>query len=187
MQEKIELHLRMAERMYDSQVEAYKAGHVENNCWTADGKIHEPFELTLFSPKRGDWTVRVTGPESMDPNAEFNLYWFGIPDFGIVWYEVTPREDGWICRMRYEGTATDGEHVVAHQVDFATVDDKGRVVRLEWYVDQPQWNAVWAKASGRTVEEVAAKVATLGGWDAFLAEVNAEKKAREAAAGRTAG
>jgi hypothetical protein len=58
---------------------------------------------------------------------------------------------------------------------------------LEWYVDQPQWNAVWAKASGRTVEEVAAKVATLGGWDAFLAEVNAEKKAREAAAGRTAG
>jgi hypothetical protein len=185
MRDRVETHREMAKRMYESQVDAFKVGHVENNCWTADAEIHEPFELTLFSPKRGDWTVQITGPDSMDPNAEFGMYWNGIPDFGIKWYEVFPHENGWICRMRYEGTAKDGTLVVAHQVDFATVDEKGRVVRLEWYVDQPQWNQVWAKASGKTVEEVAAKVATLGGWDDFLAEVNADREAREASAKRS--
>jgi hypothetical protein len=182
MHDRIQLHREMATRMYEAQVVGYQHGRIEiHGGWTADGQVHEPYEMTLFSPKRGDWTIRMTRPDTMNPNAEFQMYWFGIPDFGIKWYEIFPHEDGWICRMRFEGTATDGELVVAHQVDFATVDDQGRVVRMEWYVDQPQWNKVWSKASGKTVEEVAAKVATLGGWDSFLAEINAAKRAREAA------
>src|ERR1700712_2095797 len=122
--DRLELHCQMARRMYEPQIDAYKIGWVENKGWTSDGEIHEPFELTLFSPKRGDWTVQLTDGTSMDPNAEFGMYWHGIPDFGIRWYEVFPHEHGWIARIRYEGTAKDGSLVVAHQVDFATVDDK---------------------------------------------------------------
>jgi hypothetical protein len=32
---------------------------------------------------------------------------------------------------------------------------------------------VWAKASGKSVDEVRTMVQTLDGWDRFLAEVNA--------------
>jgi hypothetical protein len=173
--DRLELHRDMARRMYEPQVTGHELGNVDasNACWTADGEIHEPYELTLFSPKRGDWTVTMTSPESMDPDAEFQMYWKGIPDYGIKKYDVWPLEDGWIARLVYGGTARDGEAVIAHQVDIVTTDDQERVVRLEWYVDQEQWLRVWAKASGKTVEEVRAMVETLDGWERFLAEVNA--------------
>jgi hypothetical protein len=63
--------------------------------------------------------------------------------------------------------------ITAHQVDIVTTDDQDRVIRLEWYVDQEQWLTVWAKASGKSVDEVRTMVQTLDGWDRFLAEVNA--------------
>jgi hypothetical protein len=173
--DRIELHRDMARRMYEPQVTGYERGNVDgsNASWTADGSIDEPYELTLFSPKRGDWTVTIASPDTMDGNAEFRMYWKGIPDFGIKKYDVWPLEDGWIARLIYGGTARDGERIVAHQVDIVTTDDQDRVVRLEWYVDQEQWLQVWAKASSKTVDEVRTMVATLNGWDRFLAEVNA--------------
>jgi hypothetical protein len=117
--------------------------------------------------------VPMSGPDSMDPNAEFRMYWKGIPDYGIKDYEVWPVETGWIARLAYKGTARDGEEIVAHHVDIVTTDNQGRVVRLEWYVDQEQWLRVWAKASGMSVEELRAKVTTLDGCQQFLVEVNA--------------
>jgi hypothetical protein len=174
VEDRVELHRDMARRMYEPQVNGYEVGNVDasNAGWTADGEIREPYELTLFSPKRGDWTVTLSSP-GMDSNPEFRMYWKGIPDYGIEKYDVWPLEEGWIARLVYAGTARDGEHVVAHEVDIVTTDEQERVVRLEWYVDQEQWLQVWAKASGKTVDEVRAMVVTLDGWQQFLAEANA--------------
>jgi hypothetical protein len=181
MADRIETHREMARRMYESQVDGYKVGHIERHGgWTADGKVHEPYELTLFSPKRGDWTVTVT-PEKPDPNPEFQMYWTGMPDFGIRNYEVFPHEDGWVCRMVYKGTTRDGTEVVAHQVDFATVDEQGRVVRMEWYTDPNQWLRVWSAASGKSIEEVSALFDTLNGFQRLIDETIAGRDARAAA------
>jgi hypothetical protein len=121
--------------------------------------------------------VTVTGPETMDGNPEFQMYWTGIPDFHIDHYEDFPHEDGWICRMVYKGTAKDGTTVVAHQVDFATVDDRGRVVRMEWYSDPNQWLRVWQAASGKSIEEVDALFATTDGFKQLIEETIAGRAA----------
>jgi hypothetical protein len=79
----IAVHRETARRAYESQKHGYQVGHID--VWyTPDGEIDEPYELTLFSPKRG----------SMDPNPEFQIYWTRIPDLGIKEYDVFPHEDG---------------------------------------------------------------------------------------------
>jgi hypothetical protein len=169
--------------MYESQVVGYKDGRIAiHGGWTPDGEIHEPYDLTLFSPKRGDWTVRMTRPDSMNPNGEFQMYWTRIPDFGIREYDVFPREDGWIAKLVYKGTAFDGTSVTAHQVDFAYTDQQSRVVRMEWYTDQLQWFNVWSAASGKSVDEVRRKVESLDGWSQLIAETIAGRGAPGTAA-----
>jgi hypothetical protein len=177
MTDRTERHRRMAEIMYSTQVTGHKVGHVDMpGAWNCYGKDkHEPYELTLFSPKRGDWTVTVTGLESMDGNPEWQMYWTGIPDFRISHYEVFPHEDGWICRMVFEGTSRAGEKIVAHQVDFATVDEQGRVARMEWYTDPNQWLRVWNVASGKPLEEVDALFATTDGFRQLIDETIASR------------
>jgi hypothetical protein len=90
---RIAVHRETARRTYESQKHGYQVGYID--VWyTPDGEIDEPYELTLFSPKRGEWTVRMTSRDSMDPNPEFEMYWTRIPDLGIKEYDVFPHEDG---------------------------------------------------------------------------------------------
>ncbi|MFC7886897.1 hypothetical protein ACFUVV_34165 [Streptomyces sp. NPDC057376] len=152
--------------------------HIE--VWyTPDGEIDEPYELTLFSPKRGEWTVPMTGRDSMDSNPEFQMYWTRIPDFGIKEYDVLAHEDGWIARQVFGGTAVDGTSVTAHQVDFVTTDERCRVVRLEWYTDPNQWLRVWSVASGKPLAEVSELFDTHDGFKRLIADTIAGRERRE--------
>jgi hypothetical protein len=177
------MHREMARRMYESQVVAHRVGRLEpHGAWTYSGKVDEPYDLTLFSPKRGDWIKRMTSETSMNPDPEFQMYWTGMPDFGIKHYEVFPHEDGWICRMVYKGTTRDGTEVVAHQVDIATTDDKNRVVRMEWYTDPNQWLRVWQAASGKPMAEVSQLFDSLDGFQRLIDDTIASREARSASA-----
>ena len=119
VENRVETHREMARRKYEAQAVGHEVGHID--VWyTPEGPAREPYELTLFSPKRGEWKVSA---DTMDPNREFQMYWTRIPDFGIKDYEVWPVETGWIARLAYKGTARDGEEIVAHQVDIVTTDD----------------------------------------------------------------
>ncbi|MFC7886323.1 hypothetical protein ACFUVV_31220 [Streptomyces sp. NPDC057376] len=172
----------MARRMYETQVRAHRTHSlVQPGILSYDDDFSEPWDLVLFSPKRGDWTVRITGPESFDGEPEFRMYWTGMPDFAITSYEVFPHEDGWVCRMVYTGHTRDGEEIVAHQVDFATIDDKGRLVRMEWYTDPNQWLRVWSAATGKTVAEVDEYFATTDGFARMIQETIASRKAGQGA------
>src|SRR5262245_49520498 len=136
MTARVTRNAEMARRMYELQVNGHHTHSLDQRgILSYDDDFSEPWDLVLFSPKRGDWTVHITGPESFDGEPEFRMYWNGMPDFAITWYEVFPHEHGWVCRMVYTGHTRDSEEIVAHQADFATVDEKSRVVRLEWYTD----------------------------------------------------
>ena len=186
MQNRTEVHRELARRRYESQVNGYETGRVE--MWYApDGDIGEPYELTLFSPKRGDWKVQMADRYSNDSNPEFQMYWTGIPDFGIREYTVWPNEEGWIARMTFGGTALDGTPVTAHQVDIVTTDDKCRIARLEWYSDQLQWFGVWSVASGKPVDEVQELFTSTDGFKRLIAETLAGRDERRAQAEQTAG
>jgi hypothetical protein len=161
----------MARRMYDVQVTGHLTQSLDQRgVLSFDDDFAEPWDLVLFSPKRGDWTVRITGPESFDGEPEFRMYWTGMPDFAVTRYEVFPHEAGWVCRMVYTGHTRSGEEVVAHQVDFATVDEQGRLVRMEWYTDPNQWLRVWSAATGRSVAEVDRYFATTDGFARMIEE-----------------
>lgn len=169
MPSRTEVHRELARRRYESQVHGHENGRIE--IWyTPEGEIDEPYELTLFSPKRGDWTVPMTSRASMDSNPEFQMYWTRIPDFGIKDYTVWPNEDGWIARMTFAGTALDGTPVTAHQVDIVATDERCRIVRMEWYSDQLQWFNVFSVASGKPVTEVQELFATTGGFKRLIEE-----------------
>ena len=175
MQNRTEVHRELARRRYESQVNGWKEGRID--IWyTPEGDIGEPYELTLFSPKRGDWKVQMTSRASMDSNPEFQMYWTGIPDFGIKDYTVWPNEEGWIARITFAGTALDGTSVTAHQVDIVTTDDKLRVTRLEWYSDQLQWFTVWSVASGKPVEEVQDLFRSTDGFKRLIADTLAGRE-----------
>jgi hypothetical protein len=154
----------MARRKYEAQKVGSETGHIEP-WYSPDGVIDEPWELTLFSARRGDWTVSV---DSMNPDPEFQMYWTRIPDFGIKEYEVYPHEQGWVAKQVFRGTAIDGTPVVGHQIDFVTTDDQCRIVRIEWYVDSAEWERIWSVASGKPIEEVHALVTTLGGFQRLI-------------------
>jgi hypothetical protein len=141
MLDRIERHRVMARCMYDPLVVGYWLGHVDQpGAWRADGEVGEPYEVELSSsPGQGAVTMTVDGPDVLDANPEWWSYWAGVPDFHVDRYQVFPHERGWVCRMVFRGTATDGVVVVVHQVDFATVDDRGRVVMLERCADPDQW------------------------------------------------
>src|SRR5437868_4533687 len=170
-QNRVEMHREMARKKYEAQKVGYQVGHID--IWyTPDGPAREPYELSLVSPKRGDWTVSA---DTMDPNREFQMYWTRIPDFGIKDYEVFAHEDGWIAKQVFGGTAIDGTEVTAHQVDFATTDDQCRIVRLEWYIDSPQWLRVFSVASGKPIEEVEKYFETTGGFARLIDETIASR------------
>jgi hypothetical protein len=56
--------------------------------------------------------------------------------------------------------------VLAHQVDIVTVDESGKLVRLEWHCDSGEWiNQVWTKSSGLPPEKVREVLAQPKGFD----------------------
>jgi hypothetical protein len=59
--------------------------------------------------------------------------------------------------------------VLAHQADIVTVDSKGRVIRVEWFVDTNQWQQqVWSKASGKSVDELREMLSKPGGFQKLI-------------------
>jgi hypothetical protein len=165
-QNRTEIHREMARNKYEAQAIGHELGRID--VWyTPEGPAKEPYELTLFSPKRGEWTVAA---DTMDPTREFQMYWTRIPDFRIRDYEVFAHEDGWISKQEFGGTALDGTEVVAHQVDFVTTDEQCRIVRMEWYTDSPQWLEVFSVASGKPIEEVQEYFETTGGFARLIEE-----------------
>ncbi len=177
---RLDVHREMARCMYEPQMTAYKTGtNVRlGGAWSAGGEIHEPWTLTTFGPMAGEGTATLNGaPESMDCSPEFQMYWTGIPDFRITDYKVWPTEEGWIARITYGGTARDGTPVLAHQADFVTVDDTGRVVRVEWFVDTNQWQQrVWSKASGKSVDELREMLSKPGGFQKLIEYTHSLRK-----------
>ena len=98
------------------------------------------------------------------------MYWNRIPDFRIVEYQVWPNEQGWIARLIFAGTANDGTPVRAHQVDIVTVDDTGKVARIEYHCDAGEWiDQVWSKASGLSAAQVRQVLAQPHGWNSLIA------------------
>ena len=166
-----EIRRQMARCMYEPQKTAYQQGLVRlPGAWSADGQIHEPWMLTTFGPLAGETRHTINGADdSMDGTREFQMYWTGIPDFRITEFKVWPTQEGWIARIIYSGTTRDGTPVLAHQVDIVTVDEKHRVVRIEWFCDTNQWTQqVWSRASGKSVEELREMLSKPGGFQALI-------------------
>jgi hypothetical protein len=165
MKNRVEIHREMARCMYEPQMTAYQQGGMNlQGAWSAGGEVHEPWTVTTFGPLVGEARTTITGePNSMDATPEFQMYWTGIPDFRVTDYKIFPNEEGWIARITYGGTSRVGTSVVAHEVDIVTTDDQERVVRIEWFIDTPQWHQIWSQASGLSLEDVQAMLAKPAG------------------------
>ena len=171
--DKAEIYREMARCTYEPQMTAYlnKAAGVRlPGAWSAGGKVYEPWEITFFGPMAGEFKYTVDGsPDSMSCTNEYRMYWTGFPDFRVTDYKVWPTENGWIARITFNGEAPDGTKAEVHQVDIATVDEEGKLVRMEWFVDTEQWRQrVWLKASGLTLEELRAMLAQQGGFQKLI-------------------
>jgi hypothetical protein len=165
---RVELHRRMAQRKYDQQmIPRWRIG--EPGILTADGQPRGPWRVTTWGPLNGESGFTTTGAAPMEYTGEFLMYWSRIPDFRITEYKVWPTEQGWIARIIFGGTAKDGTPVRAHQVDVVTVDESGKVVRIEYHCDAGEWiNQVWMKASGLPAQKVREVLAQPKGWDRLI-------------------
>lgn len=171
--DKAAVYREMARCTYEPQMTAYKDKTAPINlpgAWSAGGKIHDPWTITFFGPMAGEFTATLTGaPDDMSCTKEYRMYWTGFPDFRLTDYKVWPIEDGWIARITFKGTAPDGTTAEVHQADIATVDEEGRLVRMEWFVDTNQWQQrVWSKASGLSMEELRVVLAQKGGFQKLI-------------------
>lgn len=171
--DRAEIYREMARCTYEPQMTAYRnkaAGISLPGAWSAGGKLHDPWTITFFGPMAGEFTATIDGsPDSMSCTNEYRMYWTGFPDFRITDYKVWPIEDGWIARITFKGTAPDGTTAEVHQADIATVDEEGRLVRVEWFVDTNQWQQrVWSKASGLSMEELREMLSQKGGFQKLI-------------------
>ena len=133
-EEKRAAYLEMARCTYEPQMTAWKEkGRILlPGAWSIGGKIHEPWTITFFGPLAGEFTREITGtPDTMECTREYRMYWTGFPDFKLDEYKVWPIEDGWIACQTFRGTTRDGTMAEVHQTDIATVDEAGRMVRME--------------------------------------------------------
>jgi hypothetical protein len=97
------------------------------------------------------------------------MYWAGFPDFRLTEYQLYLKEDGWIARITFGGTAPDGQVATVHQADFATVSEDGRLVRMEWFVDTYQWQQqVLTKVSGLSIPEIREIVHQPSGYNKLI-------------------
>lgn len=171
-QAKAAIYREMARCTYEPQMTAYKEKQPIRlpGAWSAGGKIHEPWTITFFGPMAGEFTATLDGSaDNMDCTPEYRMYWTGFPDFRIADYTVWTKEDGYVARITFTGTARDGTTVEVHQCDIATVDEEGRLKRVEWFVDTNQWQQrVWSKASGLSMDELREMLAQKGGFQKLI-------------------
>lgn len=180
--EKAEQFLAMAKATYEPQMTAHLRKDqpiLLPGAWSAGGKVYEnPWDITFFGPLVGEFKYSVNGaPDSMSCWREYQMYWVGFPDFRLTDYKIFLKEDGWIARITFGGTAPDGQEATVHQADFATVSDDGRLVRMEWFVDTYQWqNQVLMKCSGLTIPEIREIVHQPSGYNKLIDLVLARRQ-----------
>jgi hypothetical protein len=172
-EEKAAAYREMARCTYEPQMTAWKdkaKGVSLPGAWSIGGKVHEPWAITFFGPMAGEFSYTVDGSaDSMSCTNEYRMYWTGFPDFQVTEYKVWTIEDGWIARITFKGTAPDGTVAEVHQADIATVDEQGRLSRMEWFVDTEQWRQrVWSKSSGLSMDELRALLAQPGGFQKLI-------------------
>jgi hypothetical protein len=165
-------HEEMARRMYEPQMTPHwpleGPGSMDGST-SANPDDQEPWEMRTWGPLNGELTVSMPRPPKKEHSGEFLMYWSRIPDFRILEYRVWPNEDGWIARIEYGGTARDGTSVLAHQVDIVTVDERGRLVRLEWHCDSNEWiNQVWTASSDLPADNVRELLAKPDGFQLLI-------------------
>lgn len=176
-EEKRAAYLEMARCTYEPQMTAWKTKDriLLPGAWSIGGKIHPTWTLTLFGPLAGEFTREVDGsPDTMECTKEYRMYWKAFPDFRLDEWRAWPKEDGWIARQTFRGTGPDGTIAEVHQADIATVDEAGRLVRMEWFVDNYQWQSrVLTVCSRLPVEEVRKMTMQPGGYGMLIDYVNA--------------
>jgi hypothetical protein len=165
---RLQANLELAQRKYDQQmIPRWPLGG--RGVHTYDGKGRAAWRISTWGPMNGESGHMVTGAPATAYTGEFLMYWSRIPDFRIVDYTVWPTEEGWIARLVFGGTAKDGTEVRAHQVDIVTVDETGKIARIEWHCDAGEWiRNVWSKASGLTEPQVRDVLAKPQGWDRLI-------------------
>jgi hypothetical protein len=162
-------HLDMARRMYQPQMTPHWPTKDWSSSYTAEGTARPPWKITTLGPLTGESSMTVTGAPATEHTGEFQMYWSRIPDFRIAEYKVWPTDEGWIARIIYVGTAKDGTPVRAHQVDIVSVDDTGKVTRIEWHCDAGEWiRQVWTKASGLSEPQVRDVLAKPKGFERLI-------------------
>ena len=167
--ERLAQHAEMARRMYEPQMTPRWPLNKWPSALTVDGKPRAPWRISTWGPLSRE-SGFVTGAEPKTSyTGEFEMYWSRMPDFRITKYTVWPTEQGWIARIIYQGTTKDGRAALAHQVDIVSVDDTGKVARIEWHCDAGEWiDQVWSKASGLTAAQVREVLAQANGWNHLI-------------------
>lgn len=161
---KLATHMEMARRLYEPQTTP-RWSLPRPGYYTADGEARPEWRVTTWGPVNRESSHMAKGGPVTDHTDEFRMYWSRIPDFRITEYQVWPTETGWIARILYGGTTADGTPVLAHQADFVTVDESGKVVRIEWYCDAGEWiEQVWTRASGLNEQQVRTTLAKPDGF-----------------------
>jgi hypothetical protein len=165
---RIEANRALAQRKYDLQmIPRWPLGGA--GVHTVDGSARAPWRVTTWGPMNGESSHMATGAPASEYTGEFLMYWSRIPDFRILEYKVWPTEEGWIARLIFGGTAKDGTSVRAHQVDIVTVDETGKVVRIEWHCDAGEWiRNVWSKSGGLSEQAVREVLAKPKGWERLI-------------------
>jgi hypothetical protein len=167
--DRVAQHAEMARRMYEPQMTPrWPLGQL-GSALTADGKPRAPWTITTWGPLSRESHFVTSAAAPTEHTGEFQMYWSRMPDFRITKYTVWPTEQGWIARIIYEGTNKEGKAALAHQVDIVSVDDTGKVTRIEWHCDAGEWiDQVWSKASGMPAAKVREVLAQPNGWNHLI-------------------
>ncbi|MGZ4704434.1 MAG: hypothetical protein ACXWCM_06150 [Acidimicrobiales bacterium] len=156
LEQRIDLHKRMAA----GYREAYMAEAVK------DGGNYDSWK---FAPSAIYSSPYFTGDEVIDLGAlvgdlepgailaameesarrEAKAYSVTFPDWKPEGYDVWPAENGFVQRVRWQGTTKEGERYGFYSITFVKTNDEGEIVHWQTFVNDDEYGPFLEKAIGR--------------------------------------